>query len=47
MPVRQRLVAICAFPFTLVAVFMSAPGLIGTLYHSSRPVAATPRWPNG
>ena len=31
MPVRQRLVAICAFPFTLAAVFMSAPGLIGTL----------------
>ncbi len=31
MPVRQRLVALCALPFTLVAVFVSAPGLIGTL----------------
>ena len=31
MPARQRLFAICASPFGLVAVFMSAPGLIGTL----------------
>ena len=31
MPVRHRLVAICAVPFGLLAVFMSAPGLIGTL----------------
>jgi O-antigen ligase len=31
MPVRQRLAAICALPFGLAAVFMSAPGLIGTL----------------
>jgi O-antigen ligase len=29
MPVRQRLVAICTLPFALVAVFMSAPGVIG------------------
>ena len=31
MPVRQRLVAICAFPFALAAVFMSARGLFGAL----------------
>jgi cell division protein FtsW (lipid II flippase) len=31
MPARQRLVALCAAPFALVAVFMSAPGVIGTL----------------
>jgi O-antigen ligase len=31
MPVRQRLVAICALPFTMGAVFISAPGVIGTL----------------
>jgi O-antigen ligase len=31
MPARQRLAAICALPFGLAAVFMSAPGLIGTL----------------
>ena len=31
MPARQRLFAICAAPFGLAAVFMSAPGLIGTL----------------
>lgn len=31
MPVRQRLIAILATPLTLVAVFMTAPGLIGTL----------------
>ena len=31
MPVRQRLAALCAIPFALVAVFMTAPGLIGTL----------------
>lgn len=31
MPVRQRIVALCAVPFALVVVFMSAHGLIGTL----------------
>jgi O-antigen ligase len=31
MPPPQRLVALCAMPFALVGVFMSAPGLIGTL----------------
>ncbi len=31
MPVRQRLVAFCAAPLALAAVFMSAPGVIGTL----------------
>jgi hypothetical protein len=31
MPARQRLVALCALPFSLAAVFMTAPGLIGTL----------------
>ena len=31
MPVRQRLVALGAIPFGVVAVFMAAPGLIGTL----------------
>ena len=31
MPAPQRLVAICVLPFTLAAVFMTAPGLVGTL----------------
>jgi hypothetical protein len=31
MPTRQRLVALCAAPFAITAVFMSAPGVIGTL----------------
>ena len=31
MPASQRLLALCVVPFGLVAVFMSAPGLIGTL----------------
>jgi hypothetical protein len=31
MPARQRLVGLCAVPFGLCAVFMSAPGIIGTL----------------
>jgi len=31
MPTRQRLVALCAAPFAVIAVFMSAPGVIGTL----------------
>ena len=31
MPAPQRLVRSCALPFGLAAVFMSAPGLIGTL----------------
>jgi O-antigen ligase len=31
MPTRQRLVALCAAPFAVSAVFMSAPGVIGTL----------------
>ena len=31
MPARQRLVGLCAVPFALCAVFMSAPGIIGTL----------------
>ena len=31
MPSRQRLVALAAAPFALVATFVSAPGLIGTL----------------
>ena len=31
MPTRQRLVAFCAAPLGLAAVFMSAPGVIGTL----------------
>jgi cell division protein FtsW (lipid II flippase) len=31
MPIRQRLVALCAAPFAVAAVFMSAPGVIGTL----------------
>jgi O-antigen ligase len=31
MPVRQRLVALFTVPLGLVAVFMSAPGVIGTL----------------
>ncbi len=31
MPARQRLVALCALPFSLVAVFMTAPGVIRTL----------------
>ena len=31
MPSRQRLWGLCGLPFALCAVFMSAPGLIGTL----------------
>ncbi len=31
MPVHQRVIAFCALPFALVGVFMSAPGVIGTL----------------
>jgi cell division protein FtsW (lipid II flippase) len=31
MPARQRLFALCAAPFGLTAIFMSAPGVIGTL----------------
>lgn len=31
MPSPQRLVALCAAPFALVAIFMSTPGVIGTL----------------
>jgi hypothetical protein len=31
MPARQRLIALCAAPFAVTAVFMSAPGVIGTL----------------
>jgi O-antigen ligase len=31
LPAPQRLVALCAVPFAIAAVFMSAPGLIGTL----------------
>jgi O-antigen ligase len=31
MPPPQRLLAICALPFSLAAIFMTAPGLIGTL----------------
>jgi O-antigen ligase len=31
MPARQRLIGLCAVPFGLCAVFMSAPGIIGTL----------------
>ena len=31
MPTRQRLVALCAAPFAVAGVFMSAPGVIGTL----------------
>ena len=31
MPPRQRVVALCAVPFAVVAVFMTAHGLIGTL----------------
>jgi cell division protein FtsW (lipid II flippase) len=31
MPTRQRLIALCAAPFAVTAVFMSAPGVIGTL----------------
>jgi cell division protein FtsW (lipid II flippase) len=31
MPTRQRLVALCVAPLALTAVFMSAPGVIGTL----------------
>ena len=31
MPIRQRLVALMALPFAVVAAFMSAPGLISTL----------------
>jgi hypothetical protein len=31
MPTRQRLVALCAAPLAVTGVFMSAPGLIGTL----------------
>jgi hypothetical protein len=31
MPARQRLVAFCVAPLALAAVFMSAPGVIGTL----------------
>ena len=31
MPTRQRLVALCAAPLALTAVFMSSPGVIGTL----------------
>jgi cell division protein FtsW (lipid II flippase) len=31
MPIRQRLIALCVAPFALTAVFMSAPGVIGTL----------------
>jgi hypothetical protein len=31
MPVRQRLVAICVAPLAITGVFMSAPGVIGTL----------------
>ena len=31
MPAPQRLVALCAAPLALTAVFMSAPGVIGTL----------------
>lgn len=32
MPVRQRLVALCAAPLAVTAVFVSAPGVIGTLW---------------
>jgi O-Antigen ligase len=31
MPTRQRLVALCAAPLAVTALFMSAPGVIGTL----------------
>ena len=31
MPAPKRLAALCALPFSLAAVFMTAPGLIGTL----------------
>lgn len=31
MPVRQRLTALCVAPLAICAVFMSAPGVIGTL----------------
>jgi hypothetical protein len=31
MPTRQRLTALCAAPLAVTAVFMSAPGVIGTL----------------
>jgi hypothetical protein len=31
MPTRQRLVSLCAAPFAAIGVFMSAPGVIGTL----------------
>ena len=31
MPARQRVVGICCLPFALAGLFMSAPGLIGTL----------------
>jgi hypothetical protein len=31
MPARQRLVGLCGLPLALCAVFMSAPGVIGTL----------------
>jgi hypothetical protein len=31
MPTRERLVALCAAPFAVAGIFMSAPGVIGTL----------------
>jgi cell division protein FtsW (lipid II flippase) len=31
MPTRQRLVALCVAPLAMIGVFMSAPGVIGTL----------------
>ena len=31
MPARQRVLAMCGLPFAVVGVFMTAPGLIGTL----------------
>lgn len=36
MPTRQRLAALCAAPFAVTGVFMSAPGVIGTLTHFFR-----------
>jgi O-antigen ligase len=42
MPVRQRLVALCALPFALVAVFMSAPGVIGAFASLFRAGTADP-----
>jgi hypothetical protein len=32
MPTRQRLTALCVAPFAAASVFMSAPGVIGTLF---------------